>query len=261
MRLIACLVLGWLCLSGCANPAPGDPALGKMIYLPGVGGPEGFDRAMVAGLQKGGIKAQTEVYDWTGSRKWLDALAAVERNHAEARKIAGQIADYARSHPGAPVYLVGMSGGAAVAVWALEALPDDIRIERAILLAPAISPGYDLSRALRHISGELHAFSSRGDFLVLGMGTRLNGTMDRCAVESAGRVGFALPPHADRSEYAKLIRHEYQGNWLRFGVIGNHSSILSPDFAEFVLAPLLMRGLAPEAPPAPSLVNPDGVSP
>ena len=45
------------------------------------------------------------------------------------------------------VYLVAKSGGAGVVVKALE-LIEEKQVERAILLAPALSPDYDLSRAL-----------------------------------------------------------------------------------------------------------------
>src|SRR5690606_13849751 len=135
-----------------------------------------------------------EVPDWTGDEPGLPALWAIERNRLQARRIAGQITQYRQDHPHCPVYLIGVSGGSALVVWALAFLPEDVQVQDVVLLMPALSPGYDLTAALRRVAGRMHVFSSTGDTLVLGVGTRNFGTMDGVKCNAAGRVGFQRPP-------------------------------------------------------------------
>ena len=58
-----------------------------------------------------------------------------------------------------PVFLVAKSGGSGVIVKALEQLEEG-SVERAILLAPALSPDYDLSAALRALVRDMVVFWS-----------------------------------------------------------------------------------------------------
>ena len=62
-----------------------------------------------------------------------------------------------------------------------------------MLLAPALSPGYDLTAALRAVRREIVVFWSPLDLIVLGAGTRLFGTIDRVKTVGAGLVGFRVP--------------------------------------------------------------------
>ena len=66
----------------------------------------------------------------------------IEHNEATAVAIAAEIADWRRAHPDAPFYLVGYSGGGGMATLVTAALPDDISIDRLVLVAPAISPDF-----------------------------------------------------------------------------------------------------------------------
>src|SRR5947208_140175 len=68
-------------------------------------------------------------------------------------------------------------------------------------LSPALSPGYELSRAVRAVRREMVVFWSPLDLIVLGLGTRIFGTIDRVNSVSAGLVGFRPPGGGD---YAKL---------------------------------------------------------
>ena len=60
------------------------------------------------------------------------------------------------------------------------------------LLASALSPEYDLSKALGHVRGKVYVFTSPGDSLVLGTGTRLFGTIDGIKSDAAGLNGLRL---------------------------------------------------------------------
>ena len=47
-----------------------------------------------------------------------------------------------------------------MAIWVLEKLPDDVHVDTLVMLACAMSPQYDLSPALRHVSGKAYVFVS-----------------------------------------------------------------------------------------------------
>ena len=100
-----------------------------------------------------------------------------------------------------PVSLVGKSGGAWIVVRALEGLPAG-SVESVVLLAAAVSPGHDLSRALRAVAREMVVFWSPLDLIVLGAGTWLFGTADRVRTRGAGLVGFRRPSGPGWSEAA-----------------------------------------------------------
>ena len=88
------------------------------------------------------------------------------RRPADRRERSG---DTRPSQPSDPVFLVAKSGGAGVAVKALELL-DEETVERVVLLAPALSPGYDLTAALRAVRREIVVFWSPLDVVILGRG-------------------------------------------------------------------------------------------
>ena len=129
-----------------------------------------------------------------------DLQARVDRrNHPPATR-SGQ--------PDCPVFIVAKSGGSGVAVKALELL-DEQTVERVVLLAPALSPRYDLTGALRAVRREMVVFWSPFDLIILGAGTRVFGTMDRVKTVGAGWSVFGFPPldHSDAARslaYAKL---------------------------------------------------------
>ena len=52
-------------------------------------------------------------------------------------------------------------------MWALEKLPDDVMVDDLVMVASALSPQYDLSKALKHVRGKAYAFNSMLDVLIL----------------------------------------------------------------------------------------------
>jgi len=231
------------------SPPPSSSLAGTghahLLHLPGIGGDSPFDRWWISALRDGGAAQDVQLYDWTGSDKWIGALQAYRRNHVEARKIADRIARQIRDDPTGKFILTAVSGGAGPAVWALEALPPDVQVDSVLLAAPALSPGYDLTAALRHVKGKVYAFTSPADVVILGAGTRLFGTMDGIKTEAAGLVGFRQPRTADPYQYRKLVMMPYDGAWLRFLNFGDHSGAMSTLFARDFLAPLLRASDAP----------------
>ena len=226
-----------------APPPPAPPPRAYLLHLPGIGGHRIIDRMLTEGLVQGGIDADVEVYDWTADDPGLSALLARQRNEQQADHVARMIEDRFRADPRTKIYLSGHSGGSGIALWALERLPPDVRIESLLLLAPAVSPKYDLSPALRHVRGKAYALHSAYD-PVLGVGTRMFGTIDGVKSDAAGRVGFAQPERAaDPAQYEKLVSIGYDPAWIRLSHIGDHIGPMMRPFAREVLSPLLRTGV------------------
>jgi alpha-beta hydrolase superfamily lysophospholipase len=241
-------ILGVLCISAlqCFAAETDKPLL---LHIPGVGGHLIVDDLLTQGLRQGGLDATVQVYDWTGDRPGLPALMNYQRNQEEAAAIAQVIVQARRANPQRHIIMTCHSGGAGLAVWALEKLPDDVHVDSLLMIAPALSPEYDLTRALRSVNGSIYVFTSELD-PVLGMGTRTFGTIDRVKSDSAGRVGFTRPEGADPKQYDKLATFTYDSAWLSLGNAGDHIGAMSRPFARKVLAPLLLTGRLPKIVPA-----------
>jgi Serine hydrolase len=256
LSLLLCIVVG-LAWAGVAaggattQSAQADPLLAEvsvkgplLMHLPGIGGYLWCDHQMLSGLRDAGVSAHVVVYDWTGQEPGIHALQAYQHNQVEAEKVAHLIAAHAAVDPKSPICITAHSGGCAIAVWALQDLASDVKVQTVLLLAPALSPKYDLSAALRHVTAKMYVFYSPLDTLVLYTGTRLFGTMDRVKTAAAGFSGFVAPPGADPAMYRKLDQRTYQSDWVKYNDYGNHIGTMSRPFAAAVLAPLL-RPMAP----------------
>ena len=225
---------------------PPPPPTPFHLHLNGIGGYRFIDKYMLVGLQDGGLSGDVQAYDWTGVDVGLGALLVDSRHREQAKKVADLITQAAREQPGRRITLSTHSAGAGIAVWALEELPDDVKIDSVLMLAPALSPEYDLTPALRHITGKLYAFYSPYDSAVLGLGTRMFGTVDGVKTEAAGKVGFMRPPDGDPRQYEKLAQVPYDSSWMKLGNIGDHIGSMSRPFARQVLAPVLLTGIVPK---------------
>lgn len=244
--LVAFIVAGhgW-CASTVENESPAASSKEMVLHLPGIAGDKPHDRNMVRGLIEGGFGGETQIYDWTEGDPGMDALLGVKRNRTEAQHVADEMAARLKADPNEKIFVTAHSGGCGIAVWALEDLPVGVMVQTVVLMSPALSPTYDLSAALKHVSGKLYVFSSTDDVLVLGTGTRLFGTIDGVKTDAAGRVGFEQPPAADGAQYAKLVSMPYCPLWTRFGNYGDHIGGMTRGFGKNVLAPLILQGKLP----------------
>jgi pimeloyl-ACP methyl ester carboxylesterase len=212
-------------------PTPSG-AEGRVLILPGVGNTRFHLAGFVAGVQRQLPRFDVEVRTWGKPFLTIHNLRAHERNVETASHIAAEIADWRRAHPEAPFYLVGYSGGGAMATLVTAALPQDIEIDRLVLVAPAISPDYPLaSEVLPHVREYAVNYASERD-LQVGWGTRTFGTIDRKYTASAGAIGFAAP-------HERLLEHHWSAADKPLGHAGNHLAYLSARWQAAKLLPAL----------------------
>jgi hypothetical protein len=218
-----------------------------VLHLNGIGGERSIDHSLVRGLRDGGVEAEFEIYDWTGGEVGIPALTNAAIHKREAKRIADLILQQYKADPLRPIHLTGHSGGAGILTYALELLPDDVKVDSIIMLAPALSPQYDLSRALAHVNGHCYVFTSIFDVAVLSTGTKIFGTIDGIRSEAAGLRGFVQPGKAaDPDQYRKLVHFPYEKSWAKkYGNLGSHISCMSARFVRSFVAPVLLTGKPP----------------
>jgi pimeloyl-ACP methyl ester carboxylesterase len=202
--------------------------------------------SVVQGILDAADHQAVRLIDWTtGFWPFFSFhLRAARRNRRKARQIARMVTEYQDAYPGRPVYLVGHSGGAALAVWVLEALPAERAITRAVLLGVALSPTYPLAPALARAGRGIWSFFSPLDLLFLSVGTALFGTFDGRHSVSAGCGGFATPPdlnHHDRVlDRDRLHQLRYHAGMLDRFHPGGHFGWANRVFVSETVAPLLV---------------------
>lgn len=229
-------------LAGCARFEPVTAAqleLGCILMLPGVANKPASMTGIAGGLRDAGIDCAIERDLW-GSRPFgeLKNVQSLERNRKWAAERAGRLAEYRCSHPEQPITLIGYSGGGAIALFVCESLPEDVKVDRVILLAAAVSPDYDLAPALEHCRGGIVNLYSREDWFNAGLLTETFGTMDRKKTSTAGRRGF-LDPDGKLAACEGLIQIPWTPEWRNVGHWGNHLGYESRAWAREILAPMI----------------------
>jgi hypothetical protein len=250
MAALVC-VLAWFTLQvGCTGPLPDREARipqGYVYYCDGAGGGGLMNWAggLRDGLKNGGYPGAGEIFPWnTGRGVVADQEASVEYKRDKARQMAQSAAKYSREHPGAPVVFIGLSAGTTVAVFGLEEMPANTKVDNVVLCGASISSTYDLTRALRNLGGKMYVFTSEKDG-VLGFLVPMAGTADRAdgSVPSAGLRGFRIPSRGASSEtrqlYAKVVQIPWRPEYARLGYAGGHTDVLSSPFVAAHIAPLI----------------------
>lgn len=225
-----------LMLVGCAaKPTAPPDAPRRVIVVPGVGG-WGNDYAhFVDGLRAGGVR-DVDSYSWGSPIFLLNFQDRAIHDQAETG-LADRLNELQRQSPHVHVDLVGHSAGCGVILGALAKLKGDQRVGDVVLLAPSVSPTYDLTPAMRHVDGRLHVFYSDRDQLFLNWRTSTFGTYDSVKTKAAGHVGFDVPATVPRD---RIVQHPYDPAWASLGNDGGHMGTLAAPFAQHVVAPLLV---------------------
>jgi pimeloyl-ACP methyl ester carboxylesterase len=220
---------------GCAShrPATGAPEPDNVVFIVcGVGGATGYD-----GLVKAVSNANrtVRVISWGAPTPMFFMNFATKSIHDEAeQKLAQRISQWHQTHPAGTIDLIGHSAGGGVVLGALAQLGPETKVSNAILLAPSVSPTYDLRPALSHVEKTLHVFHSDRDTTFLSWRTSNFGTYDRIKTKAAGNTGFVGELPADR-----VVQHPYDPNWRDLGNDGGHFGTMAREFDEQVIEPLL----------------------
>lgn len=264
-----------LVAAGCGIPTTALPdraermTRGYTYYLDGAGGGKVLHN-WVGGVREGlldaGYDGAGEVFPWeTGLGLVVDQVVSERYKRKKAEELAPRIAAYEAEHPGAPVTLMGLSAGTAVAAFALEAIPEDVRVANVVMLSGSLSSTYDLTTALRRVDGKMYVFTSEKDG-VLGFFLPFAGTADRAkgTNETIGLHGVVMPSNPSeetRRQYGKIIEVPWTPQFEAYGHYGRHEDSVSARFIEAVVAPLVVtttrRFGATEAEIAGGIPNPD----
>jgi pimeloyl-ACP methyl ester carboxylesterase len=247
MKLCITAIIGLLLMGGCSRQnelVSGRMEQGLVVVLPGIEGHSPLNREICVGLAEGGVQNAIELYDWTSAFTFILTPVynqrAYNRNHDKAAEIARMIARYKVAYPNNPVVLVGQSGGGAMAIWTVEALPPGVQVDGVILLAASISTNYPLDTALSKTKRGIINFYSNRDWFFLGLGTTAVGTMDGEHSSSAGKNGFEEPKHWGRpNTYNKLFQIPWQSRMSGGGAIGIHLTSGAPQFVANYVAPFV----------------------
>ncbi len=245
-RLITAIVLcaGFAGCASTAQPYVNETRLerGLVVVLSGIEGRGPLTESICRGLDEGGVDLAIENYSWAVPMGLVINQRGEYRNRRRATELADRIVKYRTAYPDRPVYIVGQSGGGAMAAWTAEGLPPGIEIDGIVMIAPSLSPEYMLDRALTSSRGGIVNFHSSNDWLLLGLGTTLAGTMDGKHTASAGKTGFDVPSGAFRSRrkaYRKLYQVPWEPAMAEMGNSGGHMSSGARRFVAAYVAPLL----------------------
>ncbi|MCD4823283.1 MAG: hypothetical protein K8S55_01640 [Phycisphaerae bacterium] len=211
----------FLCLlaAGCGdelNMQYTTPAMkdrGMVYILPGIQGVDYHYKNIRRGLIGSGINCAIKIHPWGCQIPGLNLLVNetdTRGDHQWGAKIAAEIAAYQQAYPDRPVYIIGQSGGAGVAVFCAEALtttPGAKPINGMVLLDASVSVTYDLTRALSICYEGIVNFYNPRDVALLQAGTAMFGNVDGGHGNSAGRIGFTR-------KYAKLYQVEIHKNMV-----------------------------------------------
>jgi pimeloyl-ACP methyl ester carboxylesterase len=229
-------------LAGCI-PEFGDRArYGMTFYCPGVGNVDLGDEGIRAGLEKAGYQGQVARMTW--SLSFNPAIDQTVRIIAEqgGKRLAGYIQEYMDRYPGREVNVVGLSGGTGVAIWAVEALKPEYKVNNVVLLSSSLYYGYDVSRALENVRGKIYNYYSSTDAVLAGP-MKLFGTIDGVHFEdAAGAVGLRVPPGAAE----RVVNIAWTPEFEQFGYYGGHTDGTNAAFVTADIAPRILTAGAPE---------------
>lgn len=218
-----------------------------VIYVPGISGIWFTDRNWALGLQDAGID-DIRKFEWTGPIALIN-LIDDDLHRRKAEVLTDMIREsWSESDPHPRIVITAHSGGARVALLAIESLAADADnqpeqesssitrapiVEQLWLIAPALDPNYDLTPALDYLA-RLVTIQSSSDSFILGLGTSVFGTADNYYGNAAGKVGFS-------TEDPRLEVWQYEKSWRANGATSGHLGALSQEFARKIVGPSILN--------------------
>lgn len=258
--------LGWFCSGQWIRRVEQERLnQGLVLILTGIEGRSFLNVSLLAGLIDAGVRSAVEIVDWTTGNKllFLLNLRGRQRNQRMAETLAQRVVAYQDEHPGQPVWLVGHSGGAGMALLTASALPPGRMVTGIIMLAAAVSPGIDLTPALDHVQTRIWNYYSGFDAFFLRFGTTVCGTIDGRHGAAAGAVGLTSPEADAAMEAGRLLQVRWNWRMLRQFNLGEHFGCTHRIFIAEEIAPWIIASeteppqspSAPESPESPAAIS------
>ncbi|MDP6546433.1 MAG: hypothetical protein QGH60_20835 [Phycisphaerae bacterium] len=199
-------------------------------------------------MRKMGFRGWYMSFSWHNALEGTLVLPALMNHKNISRKaaeLARIITDQRKRFPDAPIYLLGNSSGAYVALLATELLDEDIQVDYLALLAGTIHCRHDLAPALRRVKNKLIVSASLVDFAANGIATFIFGTADRRRGPAMGFLGAYDFDSGQPFKHEKLEEIGWRPWMVILGSFGMHDWCMVNGFLMQVLAPKL--GLAAPA--------------
>jgi pimeloyl-ACP methyl ester carboxylesterase len=224
VSLSLCALLGAGTAARGQGPAARPAAQGVVIVCDGSGDFRTLSTGMACAVAEAGLPLYVETFVWShGYGRYVRDHTDHCNHLAKGCALAQRVLAWRRAYPCLKIYLAGHSAGNAVVLAAAERLPPDT-VDRIVLLAPSVSPGYDLRPALASSREGIDAFVSNRDRVVLDFCMRVVGTADGGRGPAAGRVGFrpVVGTPADAALYTRLRQHSWDPAVSWTGHAGGH---------------------------------------
>lgn len=234
-----CLLAG-LCSVGCDTGFGPKAEHGITFYCPGAGNIDFGDRGIREGLERAGYSGQVATLTWTISfNPAIDQTLRLNA-HIGSMRLARLIERYIDEYPGRQVNVIGLSAGSGVAVWALEKLKPEYKVDTLVLLSSSLYHRYDVSKAAKAVRGPIYNYHSSQDPILAGP-MKIFGTIDGVFLEDgAGAVGLHPPRNPER-----VINIPWRPEYRKYGYSGGHTDVTSPAFVQAAIARHILTTATP----------------
>jgi hypothetical protein len=232
---------------------------GKVYYLDGAGNLGYGQDTVPKALRAVGYRGDIEIFSWTTYTGPIgdQMIRSIARMRAE--EMTKKIVNYRKRYPDTPVYIIGLSAGTGVGVWAVEKLPKDLKIDTMVLLSSSLSTNYNMTQCLNHVKNKVFVLSSSHDAILKSF-IHVTGTIDGAYLaQPAGIAGMYPKQDAPRPLIdlykEKIVNVPWRPTFKRLGNDGGHTSATSYAFLKYYICPKLL-GLGPRARTYPEEITP-----
>jgi pimeloyl-ACP methyl ester carboxylesterase len=252
MKLFRLLAVLLILTTGCRFPNPfhGKPKptywerYGKVYYLDGAGNMGFGEETVPKALRSSGFRGDVENIIWTSYTGPLgDQMIRINARY-RSEQMTQQIIEYRKRYPDKPVYIIGLSAGTGVGVWAVEKLPDNMMVDTIVLLGSSLSTDYDMTKCLKHVKNKVYILSSPND-KILKTFIPVTGTIDGSyLVQPAGLAGMYPPDKISPEGLAlykeKVVNIPWRPVFEKLDNDGGHTAATSYKFLKYFILPKLL---------------------